>query len=104
MQLFTYAISIYAGGVIGDIVDIRKLLTASYFMLGVSYLMLALGGQLKVESLFYYYLTFFLVGLFSSFLWPALIHMLGNWYSRSNRGLIIGCWATCANVGNIVGI
>jgi len=30
--------------------------------------------------------------------------MLGNWYSKKNRGLIIGAWATCANIGNIIGI
>lgn len=57
-----------------------------------------------MESLFYYYFTFFLIGLFSSILWPSMIHMLGNWYSKTNRGLIIGAWATCANVGNILGI
>jgi sugar phosphate permease len=33
-----------------------------------------------------------------------MIHMLGNWYSKKNRGLIIGAWATCANIGNIIGI
>lgn len=33
-----------------------------------------------------------------------MIHMLGNWFSKNNRGLIIGAWATCANIGNIVGI
>jgi sugar phosphate permease len=30
--------------------------------------------------------------------------MLGNWFSKTNRGLIIGAWATCANIGNIIGI
>jgi len=33
-----------------------------------------------------------------------MIHMLGNWYGKTNRGLIIGAWATCANIGNIIGI
>lgn len=47
---------------------------------------------------------FFLIGLFSSLVWPTMIHMLGNWYSKANRGLIIGAWATCANIGNIIGI
>lgn len=89
---------------IGDIVDIRKLLSAAYALLGVAYFMLAVGGQRRVESLFYFYFVFFLIGLFSSILWPTMIHMLGNWYSKKNRGLIIGAWATCANIGNIIGI
>jgi sugar phosphate permease len=104
VQLFTYAIALFIGGVLGDIVDLRKLLFTVYTGLGFSYLMLALGGEYKVETLFYYYLTFFLIGLFSSILWPSMIHMLGNWFSKTNRGLIIGAWATCANTGNIVGI
>lgn len=104
IQLFTYAIALYLGGVIGDIVDLRKLLSASYFCLGLSYLILGIGGEKQIESLFYYYFTFFLIGLFSSILWPSMIHILGNWFSKTNRGLIIGAWATCANTGNILGI
>ncbi len=33
-----------------------------------------------------------------------MIHMMGNWFSKKNRGLIIGAWATCSNIGNIIGI
>lgn len=104
IQLFTYAIALFIGGVIGDIFDLRKLLTIAYFLLGLCYLMLALGGQFGVERIIYYYFVFFLIGLFSSILWPSIIHMLANWYSKKNRGLIIGAWATCANIGNIIGI
>jgi sugar phosphate permease len=104
IQLFTYALALYFGGVIGDIVDIRKLLSFTYLCLGLSYMLLGLGGQCQIESLSYYYFTFFLIGLFSSILWPSMIHILGNWFSKTNRGLIIGAWATCANMGNIVGI
>jgi sugar phosphate permease len=65
---------------------------------------LAVGGQKQVESLSYFYFVFFLIGLSGASIWPLLIHMLGNWYSKTNRGLIIGAWATCANIGNIIGI
>lgn len=104
IQLFTYAIALYAGGVIGDIFDLRKLLSGAFALLGLAYFILGLGGHYEVESLLYYYLTFFLIGLFSSILWPSMIHMLGNWFAKKNRGLIIGVWATCANIGNIIGI
>jgi len=104
IQLFTYSIALYIGGVIGDIVDIRKLLTAAFALLGFSYFLLGLGAHKQIESFFFFYFVFFLIGLFSSILWPTMIHMLGNWYSKANRGLIIGAWATCANIGNIIGI
>jgi len=104
IQLFTYAIALFLGGVIGDIIDLRKLLSAAYLGASFAFMLLGLGGQCRIESYFYYYVTFFLIGLFSSVLWPSMIHMLGNWFSKKNRGLIIGAWATCANVGNILGI
>lgn len=104
IQLFTYSIALFVGGVIGDIYDIRKLLTLAYSLLGFSYFLLGVGALKQVESYFYFYFVFFLIGLFSSILWPTMIHMLGNWYSKKNRGLIIGAWATCANIGNIIGI
>jgi sugar phosphate permease len=104
IQLFTYSMALFIGGVIGDIFDIRKLLTTAFSLLGFAYFLLGLGGMKQVESYFYFYFVFFLIGLFSSILWPTMIHMMGNWYSKKNRGLIIGAWATCANIGNIIGI
>lgn len=104
VQLFTYSITIFAGGVFGDIFDIRKFLTLCFSGLGVAYFLLAVGGQRQIESYSYYYFVFFLIGLFGSSIWPMMIHMMGNWFSKKNRGLIIGAWATCANIGNIIGI
>ncbi len=104
IQLFTYSISIFAGGVFGDIFDIRKFLTLCLTGLGFSYFLLAMGGRTQIESYSYYYFVFFLIGLCGASIWPMLIHMMGNWFSKKHRGLIIGAWATCANIGNIIGI
>ena len=102
--LFTYSIALFVGGVVGDIFDIRKILTAAFTALSFAFFLLGLGGHKQIESLYFYYFVFFLIGLFNSIIWPTMIHMMGNWYSKKNRGLIIGAWATCANIGNIVGI
>ena len=104
VQLFTYSMALFIGGVVGDMFDIRKLLTVAYSLLGLAYFLLGLGAHNEIQSYFYFYFVFFLIGLFSSILWPTMIHMMGNWYSKKNRGLIIGAWATCANIGNIIGI
>ncbi len=45
IQLFTYSIAIFAGGVFGDIFDIRKFLTLCYAGLSFSYFLLAVGGH-----------------------------------------------------------
>ena len=44
------------------------------------------------------------MGVFNSFLFPNFVSIMSNWFSRKNRGFLIGLWATANNVGNIVGI
>jgi hypothetical protein len=45
IQLFTYSIALYIGGVIGDTFDIRKLLTIAYALLAFAYFLLGLGAH-----------------------------------------------------------
>jgi OPA family glycerol-3-phosphate transporter-like MFS transporter 3 len=29
---------------------------------------------------------------------------MANWFPKKNRGFLVGLWATCPNVGNIIGM
>jgi sugar phosphate permease len=29
--------------------------------------------------------------------------IIGNWFPKKGRGFLVGCWASCANVGDIIG-
>ena len=78
--LFIYAIATYAGGVVGDIYDLRKLLTFSFFGLSFSYFLLGLGGYQEIESTTYYYGVFLLIGIFSSPVFPSFVHLMGSWF------------------------
>eukprot|EP00347_Sterkiella_histriomuscorum_P010034 403338943 len=102
--LFVYSVATFVGGVVGDIYDLRKLLSFSMFMLSLSYFALGLGGYSDIEDPAYYYIVFFFIGIFSSPMFPSIIHLLGSWFSQTNRGLILGLWATSANIGNIIGV
>lgn len=42
-------------------------------------------------------------GLLQSFAWGANFAIICNWFPRKGRGVIIAIWATCPNVGDIVG-
>lgn len=42
--------------------------------------------------------------MFNSVMPPTMISIMSNWFPKKNRGLIVGFWATCNNIGNIVGI
>ncbi|CDW72436.1 sugar phosphate exchanger 3 [Stylonychia lemnae] len=102
--LFVYSVSTFIGGVVGDIYDLRKLLSFSLAMLSLCYSLLGIGGYMNIKFELYYYCVFILIGIFSSPLFPSIIHLLGNWFSKQHRGLVLGLWATCANIGNIIGI
>ena len=42
-------------------------------------------------------------GIFQSTGWPGLVPVMGNWFGKSKRGLIMGLWNTHTSVGNIMG-
>ena len=45
-----------------------------------------------------------LLGLVQSMCFPSFIHIVANWFSKKNRGIVAGLFCTCVNVGNIVGV
>ena len=45
-----------------------------------------------------------LVGLSNSFITPTFIAIMGRWFPKKNRGVLVGIWSTCNNVGHIIGI
>ena len=44
-----------------------------------------------------------LAGLFQSTGWPSVVAVVGNWFGKSKRGLIMGVWNAHTSVGNIAG-
>jgi MFS family permease len=44
-----------------------------------------------------------MVGLFQSSGWPSVVAVVGNWFGKSKRGLIMGIWNAHTSVGNISG-
>ena len=59
---------------------------------------------MQIQSPVYYYFAFFFIGIFTSPLFPSVIHLLGSWFAQGNRGFMLGLWATCSNIGNIMGV
>ena len=44
------------------------------------------------------------IGAVQSVDFPCFVGTVGAWTKRSTRGIITGIWATCSNVGNILGL
>ena len=41
-------------------------------------------------------------GFFQSTGWPGVIGVMGNWFGKGRRGLLMGIWGINANIGNII--
>ncbi|CAN4096607.1 unnamed protein product [Withania somnifera] len=73
--LLAYSIGMYFAGHIGDTIDLRLFLT--FGMLG-SALAWSVG-------------------------WPCVVAVMGNWFGKAKRWLIMGVWNSNTSVGNIIG-
>jgi OPA family glycerol-3-phosphate transporter-like MFS transporter 1/2 len=90
--LAIYAIGMFFVGHIGDRVDLRVLLTIG--MIGTGFFTAAFGAGywLNIHT-FYYFLGIQLIaGLFQSTGWPSVVAVVGNWFGKRKRGLIMGIW------------
>ena len=94
----------YVGGILGDEYNQRLVLTVAYVVLSIAYFLQGLAGILGITAQAYFYFVSILIGSFNSILPPTFIGIMGHWFPKKNRGLIVGFWATCNNFGNIVGI
>jgi len=79
------------------------------------------GIGLILSSLFYmsfsfsylaanYYSYLFMViamclnGFFQSTGWPGVMGIVGNWFGKGKRGLLMGFWGINSNIGNIIAL
>jgi sugar phosphate permease len=44
-----------------------------------------------------------LYGVAQYIVFPILVAVVGNWFSKSKRGLVCAAYGTSGNVGNIIG-
>ncbi|CAD5222829.1 unnamed protein product [Bursaphelenchus okinawaensis] len=98
----------YSGGLllwggIGDRWNPLKVVVIGMIGSGLS---LTLFGTLPVVTHFYnviYYIIIYAVfGVMQGAGWPNEVTIMANWFKK-NRGFVMGLWAACQPVGNIMG-
>ena len=101
--LAAYSVGMFFSGHIGDSVDLRVFLT--YGMVGTGVFVCAFGfGQAwQQHNMAYYIFVQIAAGVFQSTGWPSVVSVMGNWFGKSKRGLIMGVWNAHTSVGNILG-
>ncbi|XP_016448440.2 putative glycerol-3-phosphate transporter 5 [Nicotiana tabacum] len=101
--LLAYSIGMYFAGHIGDNIDLRLFLTVGMLGSGILVIAFGLGYFLDVHWLLFFVIVQILCGLFQSIGWPCVVAVIGNWFGKAKRGLIMGVWNSNTSVGNIIG-
>ncbi|BBN06279.1 MFS transporter, OPA family, solute carrier family 37 (glycerol-3-phosphate transporter), member 1/2 [Marchantia polymorpha subsp. ruderalis] len=101
--LASYAVGMYFAGHLGDRVDLRLFLTGGMLASGFFVAMFGVGYWLDIHYLSYYIVVQVCAGLVQSSGWPSVVSIVGKWFGKSKRGLIMGIWNAHTSVGNILG-
>ncbi|PRQ59823.1 putative glycerol-3-phosphate-transporting ATPase [Rosa chinensis] len=101
--LAVYAIGMYFSGHLGDRLNLRIFLTIGMVGTGVFTSLFGIGYWGNIHSFYYYLGVQMVAGLFQSTGWPSVVAVVGNWFGKKKRGLIMGIWNAHTSVGNITG-
>lgn len=101
--LSVYAFGMYFAGHLGDRIDLRNLLTIGMVGTGLFTALFGAAYWFNIHSFYYFLCMQMLAGLFQSTGWPSVVAVVGNWFGKSKRGLIMGIWNAHTSVGNISG-
>ncbi|KAJ4826496.1 hypothetical protein Tsubulata_038569 [Turnera subulata] len=101
--LSVYALGMYFSGHFGDRTNLRIFLTIGMVGTGVFTSLFGIGYWANVHSFYYYLIVQMLAGLFQSTGWPSVVAVVGNWFGKRKRGLVMGIWNAHTSVGNISG-
>ena len=101
--LAAYSIGMFFSGHIGDSMDLRKFLTIGMIGSGFFVCLFGMAYFWDIHSMYYFVPVQIMAGVFQSTGWPSVVSVVGNWFGKSKRGLIMGIWNAHTSVGNILG-
>ncbi|VYS59639.1 unnamed protein product [Arabidopsis thaliana] len=101
--LAVYAFGMYFAGHLGDRMNLRIFLTVGMIGTGLFTSLFGVGYWGNIHSFYYFLIMQMLAGLFQSSGWPSVVAVVGNWFNKKKRGLIMGIWNAHTSVGNITG-
>ncbi|KAF8379242.1 hypothetical protein HHK36_028674 [Tetracentron sinense] len=101
--LSVYSAGMYFAGHLGDRLDLRIFLTVGMVGTGLFTSLFGLGYWLNIHNFYYFLMVQMLAGLFQSTGWPSVVAVVGHWFGKKKRGLIMGIWNAHTSVGNITG-
>ncbi|PIA30941.1 hypothetical protein AQUCO_05300047v1 [Aquilegia coerulea] len=101
--LACYSMGMYVAGHLGDTLDLRLFLTVGMMGSGIFVGLFGLGYFWNIHVFWFYLVMQMIAGLFQATGWPSVVAVIGNWFGKRKRGLIMGVWNAHTSVGNICG-
>nr|CDS25566.1 sugar phosphate exchanger; solute carrier family [Hymenolepis microstoma] len=101
--LLSYALGMFFLGHVAEKVDLRLFLTFGCILSGLTTANFGIAYFANLHSLWFFFLSQIICGFFQSSGWPAVVTIMGNWFGKSKRGLILGFWNSHVSLGNILG-
>ncbi|KAK4802090.1 hypothetical protein SAY86_000293 [Trapa natans] len=101
--LACYSLGMYVAGHLGDRLDLRLFLTFGMIGSGIFVGLFGMGYFWNLHVFFFYLAMQMVAGLFQATGWPSVVAVIGNWFGKRKRGLIMGIWNAHTSVGNISG-
>lgn len=102
--MISYAVGLYISGILGDRYELRKVLAIGMCSTAISvFLFGTVFEWAHWYNRYLYVIVWIINGLLQSSGWPTVVAVMGNWFGKSSRGLVLGLWSACASVGNIIG-
>lgn len=101
--LACYSMGMYVAGHLGDSLDLRLFLTTGMIGSGIFVGLCGMGYLWNIHVFMFYLVMQMIAGLFQATGWPSVVAVIGNWFGKRKRGLIMGIWNAHTSVGNITG-
>ncbi|GAV67604.1 MFS_1 domain-containing protein [Cephalotus follicularis] len=101
--LACYSMGMYVAGHLGDNLDLRLFLTSGMIGSGIFVGLFGMGYFWNIHVFWFYLVMQMIAGLFQATGWPSVVAVIGNWFGKRKRGLIMGVWNAHTSVGNISG-
>ena len=101
--LACYSLGMYGAGHLGDTLDLRLFLTSGMIGSGIFVGLFGMAYFWNIHVFGFYLVMQMVAGLFQATGWPSVVAVIGNWFGKRKRGLIMGIWNAHTSVGNITG-
>lgn len=105
LYLFSYSLGMATIGNLGSRIGLKYFVSVGMIIATISYMSFSLFYAFWGVFIYALMAVFMCInGFFQSTGWPGVVGIIGNWFGKGKRGLLMGFWAVNANVGNIIAL